>query len=170
MNFYKKENNYGILSDEKGNICLFDLEEEDLLKKFNWRYVKGYWIATKNGERYYMHRLLMNPPENMTIDHIKQVENGFCDNRKENLRICTFQENCKNRKLSNRNKSGIIGVRIKKTKWGNYWRAQIKVDGKMKTVGEYKDKEKAIKKRLEAEKKYYGEFAPQKHLFGKYGI
>ena len=30
--------------------------------------------------------------------------------------------------------------------------------------------EDAIKARLEAEKKYFGEFAPQRHLFEQYGI
>ena len=32
------------------------------------------------------------------------------------------------------------------------------------------NKEDAIKARLEAEAKYYGDFAPQKHLFEEYGI
>ena len=170
MNFYKKENNYGVLSDEKGNICLYDLENEELLKKYNWFHSRGYWITIKDNKLLNMHSLIMNTSQNLTVDNIKHVKDGYTDNRKNNLRICTFQENCQHRGKAKNNTSGIIGVRIKKTKWGNYWRAQIKVDGKMKTVGEYKDKEKAIKKRLEAEKKYYGEFAPQKHLFDKYGI
>lgn len=33
-----------------------------------------------------------------------------------------------------------------------------------------KTKEGAIKLRLEAEKKYFSEFAPQKYLFEQYGI
>ena len=37
-------------------------------------------------------------------------------------------------------------------------------------LGYFNIKEDAIKTRLEAEAKYYGEFAPQRHLFEQYGI
>lgn len=37
-------------------------------------------------------------------------------------------------------------------------------------LGTFEIKEDAIVARLLAEKKYYGEFAPQKDLFEKYGI
>ena len=170
MNYYNHEKDYGILTDEKGNICLYDLEDEELLKKYNWFHSRGYWVTIENDKLLNMHTLIMNTPENLTVDHIKHVMNGYTDNRKNNLRICTFKENCQHRSKAKNNTSGIIGVRIKRTKWGNYWRAQIKVNGKMKTLGEYKDKEKAIIKRLEAEKQYFGEFAPQKELFEIYGI
>ena len=37
-------------------------------------------------------------------------------------------------------------------------------------LGEYADKDDAIKARLLAEAKYFGDFAPQHHLFEQYGI
>ena len=37
-------------------------------------------------------------------------------------------------------------------------------------IGTYDDKGDAIRARLEGEKKYFGEFAPQKHLFKEYGV
>ena len=37
-------------------------------------------------------------------------------------------------------------------------------------LGEYVDKDDAIKARLLAEVKYFGDFAPQRHLFRQYGI
>ena len=37
-------------------------------------------------------------------------------------------------------------------------------------LGYFNIKEDAIKTRLEAEAKYYGEFAPQRYLFKQYGI
>lgn len=37
-------------------------------------------------------------------------------------------------------------------------------------LGRFNDKTDAIKSRLIAEKDMFGEFAPQKHLYGKYGI
>ena len=48
--------------------------------------------------------------------------------------------------------------------------ARIVLDKKDIYLGRYSNKEDAIKARLEAEIKYYGEFAPQRHLFEQYGI
>ena len=44
------------------------------------------------------------------------------------------------------------------------------MNNKTKYLGSFKNKEGAIKARLEAEAKYFGEFAPQRHLFEQYGI
>lgn len=37
-------------------------------------------------------------------------------------------------------------------------------------LGVFNNKEDAIKARLQAENKYFGEFAPQRRLFSQYGI
>ena len=37
-------------------------------------------------------------------------------------------------------------------------------------LGSYQNKKDAIRARLVAEKQYFGEFAPQRHLFKEYGI
>ena len=50
------------------------------------------------------------------------------------------------------------------------WQVYISVDKKKIHLGWCSNKEEAIKIRLLAESKYYGEFAPQKHLFEEYGI
>ena len=44
------------------------------------------------------------------------------------------------------------------------------INGKNIHLGVFEDKEDAIKERLNAEVKYFGEFAPQTHLFKEYGI
>ena len=43
-------------------------------------------------------------------------------------------------------------------------------DNKTKYLGTFIDKKDAIKCRLKAEKLYFKEFAPQRHLFKEYGI
>ena len=48
--------------------------------------------------------------------------------------------------------------------------ARIVLNKKDIYLGRYSNKEDAIKARLEAEIKYFGEFAPQRHLFEQYGI
>lgn len=70
--------------------------------------------------------------------------------------------------LSKSNTSGIAGVSYYKS--NNKWKSYIYNDGKVISLGYYFDKEDAIRARLEAEAKYYGEYAPQRYLFEQYGI
>ena len=49
-------------------------------------------------------------------------------------------------------------------------RSYININGRQIHLGLFQNKEDAIKIRLKAEAKYYGEFAPQKHLFEQYKI
>ena len=98
-------------------------------------------------------------------DHIDHNE---LNNLKSNLRPATQSENAKNRKLSTNNTSGVTGVGWHKRK--QMWQSRININGKRTTLGYYEDKNEAIKVRLQAELIYYGEFAPQKHLYEQYGI
>ena len=50
------------------------------------------------------------------------------------------------------------------------YRARIGYNHKKINLGSYKNLEDAIVARLRAEKEYFGEFAPQRDLFEKYGI
>lgn len=90
------------------------------------------------------------------------------DNRRCNLRPATQADNAKNKSRQKNNTSGIIGVgwvkRLSK------WRARITVDDKPIYLGVFNNKDDAIRTRLKAEKQYFGEFAPQKHLFELYDI
>jgi hypothetical protein len=74
--------------------------------------------------------------------------------------------NNKNTTLKKNNNSGIIGVhyatRDKK------WVAKIRLDYNDIYLGGYENKKDAIIARLDAEQKYFGEFAPQKHLMEQY--
>lgn len=53
----------------------------------------GYAVRRNNGETYRLHRLIMNCPEGMVIDHLN---GNKLDCRKSNLRICTQAENAGN--------------------------------------------------------------------------
>lgn len=83
------------------------------------------------------------------IDHI----DGNPENNKlENLRMVSHQENTKNQKLRSTNNTGVLGVDFRK-ETGKY-RARIMVDGKTINLGEYDQLERAARVRLEAEKLY----------------
>ena len=90
------------------------------------------------------------------------------NNRKYNLRKASFSENAQNISRRKDNKSGVTGVFYNKKDCR--WSAYINVNKKRLMLGCYVDKTNAIKVRLNAEVKYYGEFAPQRHLFEQYGI
>ena len=106
-----------------------------------------------NRKAYYAHRLVWlldygEWPENQ-IDHING--NGL-DNRVENLRDVTNQENGKNRRIDLRSKFGATGVYFRKQK--NKWEASIRVDGKYKYLGCFTSFTEAVRARKEAERKH----------------
>ncbi len=168
----KKYNRY----DLSGEYCIgwtvntnepfyFDFEDYDKIKELTWscyyqenvKMLKAYYNDTMVafhqflGYKYY--------------DHINRNE---LDNRRENLRPATFTENARNRSLQSNNTSGVTGVSW--SKQNKKWMVQITVNKKTLTIGFFDDKFDAIKARLEAEIKYFGAFAPQKHLYEQYGI
>ena len=67
----------------------------------------GYIYAMNGSRDMAVHRVIMNAPKGMDVDHI----NGDrLDNRKENLRICTRSQNSQNKKSRRDSKSGYKGV------------------------------------------------------------
>lgn len=108
-----------------------------------------------------MHRYIMNAPKGMVVDHIERVSNNICNNRKNNLRICTQSQNLMNyvEKPSN-NKSGHIGVHW--CKKNQKWMAYLALMRKFKNLGYYDNFNDAVEARRNGEKKYYGEYASDK--------
>lgn len=91
----------------------------------------------------YMHRVIMNCPDNMVIDHINHNK---LDNRKCNLRIVTQQQNLFNRKDAK-------GVR--KLKNSTKWQARICLDYKEIHLGCFDTEQEARTAYLEAKQKYH---------------
>ena len=145
-----------ILYDKDSNEIartLIDLEYIDVVKNYKW-YLKqqGYVFNNQVG---YLHRFIMNPSDDLVVDHINHNK---LDNRRENLRVCTSQENSHNLPILCNNTSGIAGVTWDKNR--NKWMARIIVNGKRKHLGRYNTKEEAAEARRQAEIEYFGEFAP----------
>ena len=112
-----------------------------------------------------MHRLIADCPKHLFVDHINRVRH---DNRRCNLRYADTTENAINKSVMGNNKSGVSGVCYDKSR--NKWIGKIGI-GNRKTIGKrFSVKEDAIKYRLQLEKEYFGDYAPQKHLFEQYGI
>lgn len=162
-NNYKLFDNYGVLWTSNTNEeVYFDIEDAEKILDHYWhKESSGYPATTINDKKTRLHVFLGFK----WYDH--QNRNKL-DNRKANFRKCTYSQNGVNKGLRSDNTSGVIGVyfftRDKK------WKAQINIDGKMKNLGTYINKDDAIKARLMAEAVHYKEFAPQYYLFERYGV
>ena len=109
-----------------------------------------YYVMTPKD---YLHRIITNAPKGYEVDHI---DRNTLNNRRENLRVCTRQENSRNKTKQRNNTSGYKGVSWDKAK--KKWRAFISVDKKQIFLGRYDNIEEAIKARQQADIKYFKEF------------
>lgn len=159
QNRYEFLNDYVIGYDDKNNSFIIDLEDYEKIKDYYWGICNGYWRNTILNT--HLHQFIMGKQEGYVTDHIDRDKNN---NRKQNLRLILQRNNCKNRSLQPHNISGINGVTWYKQT--NRWRVRITVNGKMIELGYFLEKEDAIKTRLEAELKYFGEYAPIKENEG----
>jgi len=155
-NTYEFTNAYGIGYTSKGENYYFDLEDYDKIKNYYWYKNSQEYIVTNNidqNKTIRMHRLVMNCPDDMEIDHIFQNRN---DNRKEFLRLATRSQNEMNINLRSHNTSGVTGVN-----WSNKrekWQSQIGINRKIIFLGYFDDFDEAVQIRKEAEIKYHKEY------------
>ena len=148
---------YGVGYTTKGEEFYFDKEDYQKIKEYAWYLDKdGYVVAyeANTGKQIKFHRLIMNCPEDKVVDHRYRKTN---DNRKSQLREVTPSQNCMNRMVDKRNKSGVVGVNWDKAR--NKWRAIIGVNGKNIHLGSFTTKEEAIEARLKAELELFGEYS-----------
>lgn len=153
-NTYDLTGEYGIGYTSKGEEFYFDLEDYDLIKDYCWSKNEYGYISTRLENRFIrMHRIIMNCPDDMEIDHIYHVN---WDNRKEFLRIVTRSQNQMNVVLKSNNTSGITGVcwhsRDEK------WQAYIQVNGDRIHLGSFDNFDEAVEVRKQAEEEYFGEY------------
>lgn len=163
-NKYDLSREYGILwSTNTNEEIYFDLEDADEILKHTWhKDITGYASTSINGKTTRMHTFLgYYRPDHRNRNKL--------DNRNCNLISCTIRENNINASVRSDNSSGVIGVYFSTLRLR--WVAQINdSENHTKNLGSFINKEDAIRVRLEAEAKYYGEGAPQRHLFEQYEI
>ena len=146
----------------KGKKAQVDDDDYEELDRFKWRLMEkrqAFYVVRdfhqKNLHRLiYMHREIMNCPGGLEVDHIDG--NGL-NNRKQNLRVCTRQQNAMNMKRHTDSTSAYKGVHRNKRD-GN-WCAQIMVNGKKKHLGYYNEIEVAARVYNRAAEKIHGDFA-----------
>jgi hypothetical protein len=143
----------------KGAVALIDERDTErvLARKWYCREVEGLrYAVTKNypGPRLQMHRFILNAQPGECVDHINH--NGL-DNRRSNIRICTFAQNLWNQRPQQDSTSPFRGVHL--CKITGRWRATIRVNGKRQHLGYYDSPGIAAMVYDEMAKRLYGEFA-----------
>lgn len=88
------------------------------------------------------------------IDHI---DGDISNNRKENLRVRTQSENNMNKKVQSNNTTGFVGVTWHSKQ--KMWNAMIDYEDERIELGSFYYLRNAMRARVEAEKKYFGEHA-----------
>jgi hypothetical protein len=168
-NKYDLTNDYGIgWTSNTNKEFYFDLEDYEKIKNYCWMETvtpQGYHMLQTNipGER-----IVKTMAQLIVGDWCDHINRNTFDNRKNNLRECVQAENTRNKSIPSHNSSGVIGVSYRKDR--DKWRAFIHMNDTYIHLGYFINKDDAIKARLEAEKQYYKEFAPQQHLFEEYGV
>lgn len=111
----------------KGQSTLVDDADYAWLTQWRWRLnSKGYVVRsyTQNGAVVVvnMHRLIMQPPPRLVVDHI---DHDKLNNTRANLRLLTQQQNLMNRRMFRNNTTGFKGVTYRDGKW----HASLEKDG-----------------------------------------
>ena len=140
-----------ILQTNSGNTS-FEVDDVDFeeVSKYRWHYQR-YLRTSVNGKVVRLHNLIFGKPfEGLEWDHI---DRNPLNNKRSNLRVVSKSENLRNRGISKNNVSGHKGVcwhsRCDK------WIAQIKIDGKIRHLGYFKDIDEAVRARKAAETLYW---------------
>jgi len=141
----------------KGQVAIVDAEDYEWLSKYKWHAVKTgdkyYAYRSRNKRSLSMHRMIMNEPKGMIVDH--KDGNGL-NNRRSNLRVCTTSQNHQNRRRT------FGSSRYKGVHWdkkSNKWAAAITDKGKYKFLGHFDDEVEAAKAYDKKASELFGEFA-----------
>ena len=142
----------------QGRFTIIDDEDFEEVNKYKWyvsnEYVARMLLPANRRVQISLHRILMNPPPNLQVDHI----NGdTLDNRRKNLRVVTLRENVINQKLHKNNTSGYKGVSWDKKL--EKWETSINPNGKKIRVGFFNSLLEAVEAYNKSAIKYFGEYA-----------
>jgi hypothetical protein len=118
-------------------IIIDDDDDYYNITKYTWWISRGY---VKNNKQGLLHRFIMNYTGELIIDH---KNNNKLDNRKENLRIATYEQNAQNQSKRINTTSQYLGVNFE----SNKWKASITIEKKYKYLGTFINEIDAAKAR-----------------------
>jgi len=137
-----------------GQFAIVDAADYERLSQHNWRLENGYAVRHENGKRVFMHRDITQAPEGMVVDHINRNK---LENCQANLRVCTRQENVRNRGRHAGSSSVFKGVGYRKH--NHKWYAEICFQGERIWRGYFNDEAEAARVYDRMAVEFFGPFA-----------
>ncbi len=146
----------------QGKFAIVDDEDFEWLNQWEWCAIRDhrtfYAMRTDrtSGRKVNirMHRLILNVPKGKMTDHKNRKG---CDNRRFNLRICTYSQNAFNRRPHRNSKSKYKGVYWRKDR--KKWYVQIRHKNKNIRLGHSESEIECAKRYDIKAKELFGEFA-----------
>ncbi len=137
-----------------GQYALVDAADYDWLKQWTWHLHNGYATRRENGRTIYMHREIVKAPEGTPVDH---TNHNKLDNGRRNLRLCTREENTRNRRKRAGSSSRFKGVGYWRRR--HNWYATISLGGLPFWLGYFADEIEAARAYDRKAVEFFGEFA-----------
>ena len=134
------------------------VDEKDYYKliQFKWRLHKsGYVLGKIENKDVYLHRHIMKYYGKKYIDHIN---NNKLDNKKENLRIVTPQQNSMNKTISDKSFTSSKYLGVNWHKGMNKWESKLTINGNIIRLGYFDNEIDAAKARDISTKEHFGEY------------
>ena len=147
-NYYGIELYNGMGEQKKVAIAKIDKDDINKIKNKKWTLMLNGYVCWQK-ENILLHRLITGVVGDIKMFQVDHVNHDPLDNRKNNLRICTSQENSRNIKC----KGYSLFKRTGK------WKARIMIDRKEIHLGYYDKEEDAKNAREKAVRKHFKEFA-----------
>jgi hypothetical protein len=118
-----------------------------------------YWYLNIDGVRFLAHRIIYSMHYDLDIEgfEIDHLNGDGSDNRIENLRLATIQQNKQNRRTPRNNTSGVKGVLWLAS--AGKWEARIVLNKKLIRLGSFMSIQDAKEARELAELRLYGKFS-----------
>jgi hypothetical protein len=156
-----------VLRDKYQNIIgysIIDYDDYEKVKDYKWYMTDGYCVTKGINKNNAVDIYCVIFNNRIPYDHI---DNDRLNNRKNNLRPVTNQQNSMNMSKKSTNKSGVTGVK-KQNRNSPRWIANITYKYKSIWLGVYNTFDEAVIARLQGEAKYFGEYSnnykPDKNL------
>jgi len=142
----------------QGKFACVDPQDYPALARYKWCAAKQgnswYAVRTDGRRQVRMHRVIMDAPPGLVVDHI---DHDGLNNVPRNLRNCTRSQNARNQRPQQGGSSQFIGVCWLKNE--QKWWARIQKDGRQQSLGLFDDEVEAARARDAAAIAQHGEFA-----------
>jgi hypothetical protein len=139
----------------EGLYAYVDAADYEWLSQWQWHMCAGgYAGRVADGGTILMHRVIMQPPPGMVVDHI---DGNKANNCRFNLRVCTRKENQRNMRKQRGARSPFKGVYYDKRR-GKFF-AQFYYEGKVRWLGYFPTEVEAARAYDRGVVEWFGPFA-----------